>query len=692
MSLAARDRHDDPIEGLMDKLHEREIAMASCRDALVSMQTDYEHNLRILREREADLQTLRAQFSMLSQQNATLEARCTAQLQRIKENDGEVKRQTQALSTKNETLLAQITILTQEKQSALRSQSDAEVELTQLRHDMHQLNAKIMKQVEMARNEARMDCETLIKEKDRVLRVREEQVHQDCVRLETRLLEMSSENARIRETTQNFELKLEDCNKIISRKDVQIEQLQAQLVELKRHATNMQSQLQQEQEFHRLAKEQLDRSAQAVGSTAQRDLERRTHDLELAEQKISAMKSQHESDIRRRAEEKDDIVRTYEDKLRGMNERIRTAESREAEARDDCERQRKRSAEIKKELSATETNSLLLHDRAEDLERVISKKELENGRLHGEIQRLLGQLQEKEKEAEALRVEFERREWQDRLVADERMQGRVKEWRSMSQQQTSQRFASQSVPPNNNNNTQVDSSDLENFGAAGGGRSRSAARAFPDVSTVLQSATPMGMNRQAIASDILQEIKAQLVNQSHTGAYLSDGINKSGASLLMGPGGYHDRSIQQELTLLREKHELDRLEMERKLGEATRLADRQRRRAERLIEEQKQDNEAQEAIREANRHLNVSSDRMMMSSTAPPSVSSATNLHSFSGNSPTTRLPPPIAPVRSSSPTMMNTLQQQFASPLVVKSTPAPFDAQQQSQQGASSAPRPWRP
>jgi hypothetical protein len=251
---------------------------------------------------------------------------------------------------------------------------------------------------------------------------------------------------------------------------------------------------------------------------------------------------------------------------------------------------------------------------------------------------------------------------------------------------------------NNNDPHAGDRSQSQRSGLGYDGQAVGAASGIENISTVMPQGMPAALlknnHQSSVASDILQDIRSQLVNQS---GFAQSRSGSGPSSRIVGsPASAPNAAVQNEIMLLKEQHELDRLELERKLGEASRAAERHRRRAERLLEEQRLNADASSAIRESNRHLNVSAD--VHSGSAPPSSASTHPADgsliqsSFAQRMPP---PPPVSSVRSSSPQQqqqhqagggaLQALQQQFASPLSVKAGGDPGLI-------SSGGQRPWRP
>lgn len=224
----------DTVDQLLHKLQIRDVAIQQLKDRAEAMQSDYEHNYRLLQKQTVELQSLQADHHVQRKQIQQLEAKNAAQLQKIKNFDEEVKRQSQGMISQNETLRGQVTVLQNELTSLQRSIAEKDVELTTLRHDVQEANGRLTRNQQVVRREVLQENEVASREKERMLRLREDQLLREVNQVEARCMELSSDNTRLKEEKLALESRFEELARVSARKDFTLSQFQDQIIELKR--------------------------------------------------------------------------------------------------------------------------------------------------------------------------------------------------------------------------------------------------------------------------------------------------------------------------------------------------------------------------------------------------------------------------------------------------------------------------
>jgi chromosome segregation ATPase len=543
--------HDNAVDELVQKLRLRDIAVQQLKERCDLIQEDYEHNFRLAQQQAVELQTLRAKGAVLEKQNRRLEAQSTALQSKLREADGEVQRQTQSLHATVESLRAQLLVGQTEHGTLSRKYADVEMQLSTLRQELQQQSGRIARDAETIRREAMMEAETRLAEKDRLLRTREEQTLRDVQAIEHRCVGLSSELGRVKELKETSDIRLEELTKTIARKEFLIQAAQEQLNETKKHHAQQLHKLELEAQGSTVLKEQGDKSLTAQLLSSQREVERRIHENELLEQKIVAIKQQHELELRRRCDEKDELIRGLEDKCRLQQDKIRSSESRCTELEDDIERLRRRIGEGKKTQSSLVVNGSLLEDKLDDLQRALTIRDAELARLKSESERATNIADRKEKEADELRAEFERRSWQDRVKDEMLLEKKKMEWREHG--------AAKMM--------------MHTGGVAAAVQDPNLSLPYAQQQPSSSFATPLPqffsssqLNLSAIANEVKQQIQQQQSSIHHNTPPPPPSDPQRGSAFL------------HELSLLREQHQLEKLQLERRLQEVTHSARRQRNR------------------------------------------------------------------------------------------------------------------
>ena len=216
----------DTVDQLLHKIHVRDVAVQQLKDRAEAMQSDYEHNYRLLQKQTIELQSLQAAQHVQLKQIRSLETKNAAQIQKIKNFDEEVRRQSQGLLSQNETLRGQVTVLQNELTTIQRSVAEKDVELGTLRRDLQEANGKLSRQSQNVRREVLQEQEVASRDKERLLRVREDQLLRDVNQVENRCLELASENTRLKEEKTALEARFEELHRMSTRKDFTLTQLQ----------------------------------------------------------------------------------------------------------------------------------------------------------------------------------------------------------------------------------------------------------------------------------------------------------------------------------------------------------------------------------------------------------------------------------------------------------------------------------
>lgn len=563
--------HDAALNDLLQKLRVRDIAVQQLKERCELIQEDYEHNFRLAQEQAVELQALRAKSGVQDKQVRQLEARCTALQGKLREADGEVHRQTQSLQSTVESLRAQLLVGQTEHGNLTRKYADLEMQLASHRQELQQQAGRMSREAETIRRESLMESETRLSEKERLLRVREEQTLRDVQNVEHKCVELSSELSRVKELKETSDLRVEELTKTVARKEYIIQAAQEQMNEMKKAHAQQMHKLEVEAQGATVLKEQFDKSAASQLLTSQREIERRAHENELLEQKLAALKHQHELEVRRRTEEKDEIIRGLEDKVRGAQDKLRSAESRCTELEDEVERLRRRIGEGKKMHSTMMVNGSLLEDKLDDLQRALTTREAEVLRLKSETDRIAGIADRKEKEANELRAEFERRAWQDRVSDEMQLEKKRMDWRE---------HGASKLHHHDGNNVGGSSHLSAVVGNNGASQSHNDVSSFQQPSPIAppQFLSASQLNLSAIANEVKQQIMQQQ-QQQQPASMAAHNATGGGTAFL------------HELSLLREQHHLEKMQLERRLQEASRSARRQRNRI--ALLEAEDENDAQ---------------------------------------------------------------------------------------------------
>ncbi|CUE64018.1 Hypothetical protein, putative, partial [Bodo saltans] len=550
------------VEDLIHKLRLRDVAVQQLKERCDLIQEDYEHNFRLAQQQAVELQTLRAKGGVLEKQNRRLEAQNSALQSKLREADGEVQRQTQSLHSTVESLRAQLLVGQTEHGTLTRKYADVEMQLATLRQELQQQSGRMSRDAETIRREAMMDVETRLLEKERLLRTREEQTLRDVQAVEHRCVALSSELGRVKELKETADIRLEELTKTIARKEFLLQAAQEQLNETKKHHAQQLHKLELEAQGATVLREQGDKSSTSQLLTMQREIERRIHDNDLLEQKILALKQQHELEVRRRSDEKDELLRSLEDKCRLQQDKLRSTESRCTELEDEAERLRRRISEGKKTHSSLVVSGTLLEDKLDDLQRALTMRDAEVARLKSESERTAAIADRKEKEADELRAEFERRAWQDRVSDEMNLEKKKIEFREHG---TSRMHPAGGAALN----VAADpNASLMHNGLP-----------YPATSTTTYPSplpphflSSSQLNLSAIANEVKQQIQQQQQQVQSSPITLFASSDQQRQSNSSGNAFLH------EISLLREQHQLEKLQLERRLQEATQSARRQRNR------------------------------------------------------------------------------------------------------------------
>lgn len=544
-ALAKANSVDETIDALISKIQVKDVAIQQLKERCELMQGDYEHNYHLLQSQAVELHSIKTKCGVQEKQIRQLEIRCAAQAAKLKEAEGEVHRQTQSLQSVVESLRGQLLVSQTEHSNLQRKFADQELELASLRQEMHQQSGKISRNAETVRREVLMETETLMREKERVLRVREDQLVRDTAALESKCLELTSEVQRLREAKETTDFRIEEMTKVIARKDFLYQQSQEQINDMKKSHAQQLSKYELDAQASSAMKDQMDRAFNAQFLSLQKDLDRRTHDCELMEQKVSAQRQQQELELRRKSEERDELIRSFEDKLRVLHDKVRQLEARESSAQEEVERFRKRASEGKKMSNQFQASTTVLEDRVEDLQRMLTTKETEIGRLHGEIERLNALTLKKEKEADELRAEFERRSWQDRIAEEAAFEKKRLEWRKHG----ASRISIDHSAANNN----PESSFQQQGNSTAYNIPQSAQSPIPPQQGGI-SPYPSTNNANSLAVDV----RNQMAQQQQL-SFAAPSFNNASQSFVL-----------QELALIKEQHLIDKSNLERKLQDAQR--------------------------------------------------------------------------------------------------------------------------
>ena len=559
------------VEDLRQRLRQREDLFATFQKKYGAMKEDYLYNLQVIAERDRELAVLTDRIKALQDALSVAEGKCQSQRVTLDEVGERVNAATAQHRDRIDALQAQLNVCSGDKLIAERKVQEATGEVVTLREEVQRLQSALIREVDSARKNAAAELEADSRERERLLRDREASARQEARALEARLLEHQSENARLREALRTSELKLDEAQKALGQKDNTVAMLQAQAAELKRSIQRQTAQNEVEAAAMSAAKEQLEKASGSHFMALEREIERRQHDIELLEQKLASANTTHEQELRRKHEEREDLLRQSEEKLRAAQTRATVAESRVHELTDALTRHQNTINQLRKTAASQEDEIAALKEDAEEQRRSASRKDVEVQKLNSDLSRCVRSNLDREREVELMRMEFERKEAQERAQHDMEVQTRVESFRRTAAAAASTFPASHIMAsPIGPNRTALRSNWLEsqqslNLTSGGVAGATPAAVRPNDV----PMAPPPSANRDLNSStaEALNDIQKQLAAQ------------QSEADLLL-QSRREASQLRRELALVKEQHERTKDDMQSQLDEVKRQMNREKRRAE----------------------------------------------------------------------------------------------------------------
>ena len=630
------------MESLTEQVQQREAVISAQNQTLDRMRDDYQHNLKVLESRDEEIKQLHDRKAALERdyetvQNdlATAVGRSDALAATLADVDAAHEQNTKHLKEQLEAHKAQNSILLGEKANLQRIVSERDMEIATLREEAQHLRSNYTRQLESERRKFQQDFEEALQEQHKQTLMKEEQLHVDKKKLETRTAEIFSELARVKDTQVHTEMQKEEFQKLAASRESTMNHLQQQINEIRRASKQREADLESEVASLRAAREQAERSGTTHHLTLSRDLDKKTHEVELLEQKVAALRTQHEAELKRRSDLYDEHMKEADQKRRLAEEKQRSADSRALELNDLCERLKRQTTELKRDVDASDMQNGVLKEKVEELERALHRRDQNWEKAESDVKKLTALLNEKEKEIALTRTEMHRREQRDRAVKENQLQNQSESWKQSFPGEEpmitdSGDYSSSGVDYEHLNQSNAHGAATTAIG--GSRRGRTMEGTSLNASPVYRS--PQGRARSARRKqqqqhgeesgqtlELLNDIKNQLssqhrdvtsaavqsANRSTRDAAEADYFDSMTAA--HDPNRAATAALRRELAVMRESYANDREELEEKLEDAMREIARERKRTQRL----------ESQVNETGHGMNVSRE-VSFSSAAPPAA------------------------------------------------------------------------
>jgi hypothetical protein len=412
----------------IDALTKQNVAL---RSALSATKETFDENVAQLKECQAEVRRLEENLVDRDVRLRELEQYRDETAARIAHVDDLVRREKDHASRVADDFRRQLDAALSERANLEARVAASQEDVDKARHEVQLVKRQFTRDVHMAEQQLRLQLESETEDKVRGIRAKVDDKEGALRHLENEVVAMRGEVQRERDRADAFKTKLEQATADMMTVQHRLQQAQMHLEENRQARDADVAALRRENEGLRQARDELQRSAQGQMLTVSQESARRSHDVELLAQQVTASKAQMDAEMRRHRSELEELQRAFDLKLKQKDDEHRASDRERHHIADQAERLRKQLAEERTGRDFSEGERDALQDKIVSLQRVVAKRDTEIQRLTQQLQTLAVSVEEKSKEAEAVQSELDLREARDKkdlaLVLDQRL----KEFRSV---------------------------------------------------------------------------------------------------------------------------------------------------------------------------------------------------------------------------------------------------------------------
>ena len=426
MELTAR------LEAKQKEIDSLKAQNGALKTALSQTKSTFDENVTQLRDCQAECRKLEEFVVERDAKLRELEEYRAATADRVEHVDALIKREKEHCARVTDDLRRQLQAVVDERTALENRLSTAQEENDRCRHDAQVQRRQIQHEVAVAQQKTRAEMELEFEEKARNARAKVDEKEGALRHLDNDLLTARGEIMRERERADGLKARVDDAQADSIALQHKLQQAQLSLDEVRQAREADVAALRREIEGLRATRDELQRASQGQVLSVSQESAKRSHEVELLHQQVSAAKSHAEAEVRRHRTELDDTTRAFEAKMRGVQEDARNFERQLRASEDASDRLRRQLADERGARDHADSERDALTDKVVALQRTVTKRDAEIQRLQQQLGATETAATERLKEAEVLQSELDLHQAREKKELALALEARTKEFRSVS--------------------------------------------------------------------------------------------------------------------------------------------------------------------------------------------------------------------------------------------------------------------
>ena len=397
---------EDVVRQLNTRDRENERLAASSRKLL----DDFVHNSRMLQEQADEIASLKHELDEKENAIASLQSDVSQYHGASQDMESRVAAETKTFSETVDTLHQRARDQSAEIVKLQATVAGKDQTILALEKKCQLIEANAAQRIEMARREAEMESDGVLRERSKHNQRIETEYRQLLSEREAKLVAASLDASRHRDEALKSTEKLRDAEKELLERELHIRRITSERDEVQRAKDFEIRTAKDELEVLVKARSEAERAQQMTILGLQKELDRKQHDLDLLTNKNTDHRHLSDQEVRRRDDALQEERRVLHDQERQHAEKLRQAERALAESQDLVDRLKRQLRDEAASRDAAEGERGHLDERILTLQRALGKRDLDVQRLQNQVTSLLKEVSDAEKAADVVKAEFDLRD------------------------------------------------------------------------------------------------------------------------------------------------------------------------------------------------------------------------------------------------------------------------------------------